>query len=89
MSQSRRSLQADTLEHLLDKRPFDHLPLDDRLDQKSREQTACCWINVVAPTVRQAKAEASGHIEQTQGDIREFFIRPAAHPEHIPPTPFA
>jgi hypothetical protein len=67
---------ADKLDYL-DKRLFD-LPLVDRLDQKSHEQTA--WINVVTPTVRQAKAEAADKIHKTQRDIREFLIRPAAQP---------
>ena len=47
-----------------------------RLDLKSPEQTA--WrINVVTPTVRQAKAEAADKIQKARRDIREFFIRPA------------
>jgi hypothetical protein len=40
----------------MDKRLF-RIPPIDRLLVKSREQAA--WINIVTPTVRQAKAEAA------------------------------
>ncbi len=65
-----------TAQHLdyLDKRIFT-LPLEERLLQSSREQTA--WINVVTPTVRQAKAEAADHLKRNQPDIRGFFRRPS------------
>jgi hypothetical protein len=56
----------------LDKRLF-ALDLDDRLGLRSSEQAA--WINVVSPTVRQAKAEADAHLRNTQHDIREYFTR--------------
>jgi hypothetical protein len=36
---------------------FSLLPLEDHLRQKSRERAA--WINVIAPTVKQAKGEAA------------------------------
>jgi hypothetical protein len=58
----------------MDKRLFE-LPLDDRLDLRSSEQVA--WINIVTPTVRQAKAEAAHLLRHTQRDIREFLLRPA------------
>ena len=48
------------------------LPLLKPFDLKSYEQTA--WINVVTPTVRQAKAEAAGKLQNTQRYIRELFI---------------
>jgi hypothetical protein len=78
-----------TLDYL-DKRLF-ALDLDKRLaDTSSSEQTA--WINLVTPTVRQAKAEATNHLLRSQRDIREFFIRPVptgtpapvAQPEGLP-----
>jgi hypothetical protein len=62
---------ADSLDYL-DKRLF-ALDLDKRLGLRSSEQTA--WINVVTPTVRQAKAEAATHLRNTQHDIREYFTR--------------
>jgi hypothetical protein len=49
------------------------LDLDDRLGLGSSEQAA--WINIVSPTVRQAKAEADAHLRNTQHDIREYFTR--------------
>ena len=58
----------------LDKRLFT-LPLSERLTLRSHEQEA--WINVVTPTVRQAKAEAADHTQRMQHDIREFLLRPA------------
>jgi hypothetical protein len=75
---------AETLDYL-DRRLFD-LTLDKGLGQKSHEQTA--WINVVTPTVRQAKAEADDHIRKTQRDIRDFFIRTiAVEIREQPPIP--
>jgi hypothetical protein len=56
----------------LDKHLF-ALDLDDRFGLRSSEQAA--WINVVSPTVRQAKAEADAHLRNTQHDIREYFTR--------------
>jgi hypothetical protein len=66
----------DSAAHLdyMDKRMFE-LPLQDRLRARSTEQVA--WINIVTPTVRQAKAEAAHLLQHTQRDIREFLIRPA------------
>jgi hypothetical protein len=63
-----------TVAHLdyLDKRMFSR-PLAERLLQSSREQTA--WIDIVTPTVRQAKAEAADHFRRCQRDIRGFFPR--------------
>jgi hypothetical protein len=63
---------ADSLDYL-GKRLF-ALDLDKRLMLRSSEQTA--WINVVIPTVRQAKAsEAATHLRNTQHDIRECLTR--------------
>jgi hypothetical protein len=75
---------ADTLD-CLNKQLFNlHLPT--RLDkQKSHEEMA--WINLATTTVRQAKAEAAGHIPRTRRDIREFSIRPAA--QNAVPRPLA
>jgi hypothetical protein len=48
--------------------------LDKRLDDTgSSEQTA--WINLVTPTVRQAKAEADDHLSKSQQDIVNVFDR--------------
>jgi hypothetical protein len=77
-------MTAATLDYL-DRRLFD-LTLKQRLGQNSHEQAA--WINVVTPTVRQAKAEADDHIRKTQRDIREFFIRTIAVQIRVqPPIP--
>jgi hypothetical protein len=75
---------ADKLDYL-DKRLFE-LTLDKRLDTKSHEQTA--WINLVTPTVRQAKAEAADKLRTTQRDIRRYFILPTPAPtdEQHPPA---
>jgi hypothetical protein len=70
----------------LDK-PLFELPLIDRLDLKSHEQTA--WINVTAPAVRQAKAEADDKLHTTQRDIRKHLFRKAAVPVVAPRGPLA
>jgi hypothetical protein len=62
---------ADSLNYL-DKRLI-ALDLDDRLGLRSSKQTA--WINVVSPTVRQAKAEAAAKLRNTQHDIRKYFTQ--------------
>jgi hypothetical protein len=65
---------ADSLDNL------DKL-LSNCLKLRSQEQAA--WINMVKPTVCQAKAEADQLTQQTQ---REFFIRPAQivpHPHGV------
>jgi hypothetical protein len=49
-----------------------------RLDTPSRDQAA--WINVVTPTVCQAKAEAADKLQTTQGDTHSFFLRRVAQP---------
>jgi hypothetical protein len=76
---------AATLPYL-DKRLFE-LPLIDRLDLKSHEQTA--WINVTTPTVRQAKTEADDKLHTTQRDIRKYLFRKAAVPVGAPRGPLA
>jgi hypothetical protein len=65
--------KADKLGHL-DKRLLD-LPLANRFDQQSHNQTA--WINVVTPTDRHAKPEAADKIHRTQRNVRHFFVQPA------------
>jgi hypothetical protein len=71
-------LDAACAAHLdyMDKRLFE-IPLVDRLLAKSREQAA--WINIVTPTVHQAKAETVHLLGHNQRDIREFLICPAQH----------
>ena len=71
----------------LDKRLLD-LPLANRSDQKSHDQTAwIAWINVVTPTDRQAKPDAADKIQRTPRDIRQFFIQPATPRPPAEPDP--
>jgi hypothetical protein len=63
----------------LDRRLFDK-DLTERLNQRSREQTA--WVALVTPTIRIAKAEDAHLRKQSQQDIREFFLLPT--PQLVP-----
>jgi hypothetical protein len=68
----------------LDKRLLD-LPLVNRFDQRSHNQTA--WINVVTPTDRQAKPDAADKIQRTQRDVCQLFIQPATPRPPAEPDP--
>ena len=69
-----------TLDYL-DKRLFD-VTLTARLAKPSSDQRA--WLSLNAPTIRMAKAEADHHIQQTQHDIRHFFVRAAPPAQLVP-----